>query len=410
MSRDFDNKKAKDNLSKTYYQTKWNKEAYQGSEPKSVRNFHFFERLHYGVIDDLNNSIVPKKSELTMIGGVRVLNIVADHYALMKLNLQAASSKGVFSQAGEVFGNLTGVSAYEDPEVRYGEYLGTILRFYNETHIPNIIGKHSIASYEDYVKYFFELILNSYDQTPITMTRWNTSINSNILHTGLAFSYANIGYNDNQQKIDQIIDNPHFGYFSNLCVNMGFSMSNRNPHILVYDVSSPAGSSIRTRYGINTLSDFFNTFFIKTFTLDNNLLYNAINIYYNKYVGQNPHIRISEIKCYKVVTEFKPLNPIPYNYRPFTDFEELVMYSRIRNREEGNPFDSVKMTQIARKIKKLLSTLDKPSALSYINGTFRDQVWNKDFGFHDGLMKLTGRTTTDTRRVDIGNQPPGRNR
>lgn len=408
MSRDFDNKKAEDTLSELFYQTKWKAEAYTGGEPLSVRNYHFFERLHYGVIDSLNNSIVPKKNELTTIGSVRVLNIVADHYALMKMNLKAAQGKGVFSQAGEIFGNLKGVEAYEDPEIRYGEYLSSILRFYNETHIPNIIGTNSIASYDDYVNHFFKLILETQDQTAITMTRWNTTINSNILHTGLAFSYADIGFNDNQAKIDFIVDNPHFQYFSNLCVNMGFCMANRNPHILVYDVSSPAGESIRTNYNINTLEDFFNRFYIRTYTLDNDLLYRYINIYYNKYVSQNPLLRFSEIKCMRVVTEFKSLNSVNPTKRPFSDTKELIMYARIRNVEEGRCFNPVKMRQIERKIKKMLSTLDKPSALRYINNMFRDQLWNKDNGYHDGIMKLRGKTVTDSRRLEVGRRPSGR--
>lgn len=406
MSRDFDNKKAEDTLSELFYQTKWKAEAYTGGEPLSVRNYHFFERLHYGVIDSLNNSIVPKKNELTTIGSVRVLNIVADHYALMKMNLKAAQGKGVFSQAGEIFGNLKGVEAYEDPEIRYGEYLSSILRFYNETHIPNIIGTNSIASYDDYVNHFFKLILETQDQTAITMTRWNTTINSNILHTGLAFSYADIGFNDNQAKIDFIVDNPHFQYFSNLCVNMGFCMANRNPHILVYDVSSPAGESIRTNYNINTLEDFFNRFYIRTYTLDNDLLYRYINIYYNKYVRKNFNIiPIVKVEACKTVTEYAKLDLVPTNQKLMSDNKELETYIHIRNTEEGEPYNSHKIKNIYKKSYNLYKRLDKPSAFSYINNMFRDQVWNKDYGYHDLVQQQKGQTQTEAQRQQTGGGP-----
>ena len=40
------------------------------------------------------------------------------------------------------------------------------------------------------------------------------------------------------------------------------------------------------------------------------------------------------------------------------------------------------------------------SAMGYINDMFRDQVWNKDHGYHDSLQKLRGKTTdTSGRRL-----------
>ena len=388
MSRDFDQKKANNILGEIFYQTKWATEAFENKQSKAIKTFGFFERTHYGVIDNRNNSVIPNPDQMVKKGDIRVFNIVADHITLMQTNLKNALATGVITQEGSVFGNLKGIEAYEDPKIRYGEYLGGILRFYNETHIPNVVGKYNITSYDDYVKYFFKFILETDNQIPITLTRWNTSIESNILHTGLAFSYSKIKFNNNQDKIDKIVDNKHFGYFSNLCLNMGFSISDRNPHILVYDISSPAGSVIRERYGIYNLDNFFNRYYINTYTLDNDLIYNNINIYYNKYVSKNPLVRKTTIKCMKPDSEFLINEPISYNKRPFTDSQELIMYSRIRNNEEGNPFNPVKMREIERKIKIFIKKLDKPSALSYINDVFRDQVWNKDFGYHDGLIKL----------------------
>ena len=154
MSRDFDQKKDDSTLAQVFYQSKFASEAYANVGTKPLKAFHFYERLHYGLIDDDNNSITPIKTELVYSGEGRVFNIVADHIKLMQTNLKAATSRGVFTQAGEIFGNLSIVKAYKDPELEYGEYLGSILRYYNETHIPITIGKYSIASYEDYVKHF----------------------------------------------------------------------------------------------------------------------------------------------------------------------------------------------------------------------------------------------------------------
>ena len=119
------------------------------------------------------------------------------------------------------------------------------------------------------------------NNTPLTMTKWNTTFNSSVLDSGLALSFFEMNYDDDQGKIDQIVDDSNFKYFHNICFNMGFSISKHNPNILVYDVNSPAGSSIRNSYGLYDLTSLFDNRYDKTYTLDNNILY--INIYlYNR--------------------------------------------------------------------------------------------------------------------------------
>ena len=191
------------------------------------------------------------------------------------------------------------------------------------------------------------------------MTRWNTSRRSSPLDTGLAFSYANIKFDRDQQKVDQIIDHPSFGYFKNLCLNMGFSIIHNIPNILLYDVASPATEGIRNSYGFYNLSAIFNSRFIKTYTVDNDMLYNNINIYYNKYVQANPQTKIVKIVCGQTTAEYITLSTTPLSNRPYTDVQELEMYCKIRNIEEGSPFSSQKEKNIFKKAKYFLKKLTK---------------------------------------------------
>ena len=169
-----------------------------------------------------------------------------------------------------------------------------------------------------------------------------------------------------------------------------------NPNILVYDLNGPAGESIRASYGLVNLDILFNNRFIKTYTLDNDLLYNKINIYYNKYVEKNYLNRVVEVQNCKTVSEYFTLEMIDLANRPYTDRQELKLYIEIRNMEEGSPFTKQKLDQIHTKANYLLKTLDKASAMSYTNSMFRDQVWNKDFGFHDIVTKQSGQTSKIT--------------
>ena len=407
MSRDFNStNKTNSTILRSGYRGKFNNYAYpedSDDSNKSIKKINFYERVHYGCIDHENNSVIPDEEFIVYTKNGRVFDFVADSYSLMRLNFGIALRKGLVSNEGSLVGNLDMVSSYSNPKVRYGRYLEGIFQYYNKTHIPSILGITSIASYEDYVKNFFKFFLDESKNIPLTMTKWNTSTNSSILDSGLAFSYADIPYDADQVKIDRIIDHPCFSYLKNLSMNMGFSIVHDNPNILVYDLNSPAGESIRYSYYMYNLSDIFNNRFIKTHTIDNTELYNNININYNKYVFQNPQIKIVSVKKCKTVSEYLTLQPVDVSRRPYSDLEEVYYYIQIRNTEEGNVFSPQKLSSIYKKAKYFYKKLDKPSAISYINNMFRDQVWNKNYGFHDAVAKLKANTTqTEAQRQQTG--------
>jgi len=234
------------------------------------------------------------------------------------------------------------------------------------------------------------------------LTSWNTSNRSSILDTGLAFSIFDLPYDADSRKVNEIIRNPNFEYFRSLCLNYGFSISDNNPNILVYDLESPAGKTIRNSYSLFSLSNIFSERYINTYTLDNDIIYNKINIYYNKYAQKNSLIRQPMVKNCKTVSKYHQLIPVPLSQRPFSDEQEIWQYIKIRNREEGSPFSPQKLKEIYKKAKYFYKTLDKPSAISYTNDMFRDQLWNKNNGFHDLKAKIEGKANLQSQRRQGG--------
>ena len=45
--------------------------------------------------------------------------------------------------------------------------------------------------------------------------------------------------------------------------------------------------------------------------------------------------------------------------------------------------------------------------MRYINSEYKDQVWNKDFGFHDLKAKFEGKTKTKSQQTQFGADPGG---
>ena len=401
MSRDFNSTNRSDTAWRFLSRAIWDVDAYpenNGLGGKSIKDFHFKERLHYGVIDNHNRSVIPNENFLVNVGTERVFDFVADSYSLAKLNCLAAINKGQLSP-DSILGNGLNVNlAYSNPKKNHGKYLNNILEYYNKTHIPNTLGNTSIASYKGYVNNFFNFFLTQDAISILTLTSWMTTNRSSILDTGLAFSFADIPYDEDQRKVDEIIDRPEFDYIQSLALNMGFSIMHYNPNIMVYDLSSPASRTIRTSYGLYNLNTIFNERYIKTYSIDNNIIYNKINLYYNKYVQKNSSNRVVSVKNCKTVSEYFNLDPVAQNRRLYTDEQELELYCKIRNKEEGSPFTTQKMKDIYKKAKYLMKKLDKDSGMSYIDNMFCDQVWNKNNGFHDLKRKLEGRTQTESQR------------
>tara|TARA_R100000030_G_scaffold97629_2_gene86741 strand:+ start:784 stop:2031 length:1248 start_codon:yes stop_codon:yes gene_type:complete len=408
MSRIFSSKnQTKPLIKRVLYRQKWNNTAYpqnRGLGKPVIKNNHFVERIHYGFVDNFNSPVIPNEDFMVNVENGRVFDFVADSYSLMKLSLVAAAERGVLTNDNGIFSNLRMIHSYSNPKIKYGEYLGDILQYYNETHIPFNIGNNSITQYNDYVNNFFKLFFEYEGGLPLTLSRWVTSTNSSILDTGVAFMYRDMDYDDDQRKEDDILSNRNFKYFQDLCMNMGFSILKDNPNILCYDLASPAGSSIRNKYNLFNLNYVFENRFIKTCFIDIDILFNNINIYYNKYVLKNPELKTFGIDLCGITTQsYHKLESINIDYRFPTEYE-LEMYIKIRNHEEGSPFQRAKLKTIYEKSIYFLKKLDKPSAIGYIDNSFRDQLWNKPHGFHDLRQKLKAKQT-EAQRQQAGGGP-----
>ena len=93
---------------------------------------------------------------------------------------------------------------------------------------------------------------------------------------------------------------------------------------------------------------------------------------------------------------------MPHSHRPYSDLKEIDLYIKIRNVEEGSPFSQAKLKDVYKKAKYFLIKVDKAEAIGYTNKVFRDQVWNKDFGYHDTKAKFEDKTQTQSQRQQVG--------
>jgi hypothetical protein len=399
MSRQFKKSQYMPSDSSWYYGAKWKTEAYTVNPiPKAIKDVGFVERIHYGVMDNNNYSIVPKEDRMVYLPGgdplssPRVFDFVADAWSVMRLNFTVACQKDLIQKQGAAFAELEVVQAYENPRLKYIKYLNNILDFYNKRYIIEIVGLNNITSYDDYVNHFFKMNERNGLGKPITLSGWLKSYGSSILDTGLAIKYFDIPPNDDQRKINEIIDHPSFDYFKNLCLNMGFSILKDTPNILLFDISSPAARPYLLRKNLLRLDTVFERNYDRSYIYDMDILYNNINLYYNRLVAIAPASQTVQVGCGKLVSSWTYRDNIDQLYRP--DGDTMLRHCLIlRNMEEGKPFTQQKLDAMYKKAKYFQNSFDTMRAMGYISSIFKEQVWNKDYGYSDLVRKLQNRTT-----------------
>jgi len=378
----------KNNLPTTLakYYNKMNWKVLSQPQTPSTRDLNFIENQYYGLIDTENYSVVPNEQWLSSLTPTepfeqhKALKFVVSAFNDLKQNYLRACQSGLIEKKLP-FGDLKVVKAYTPPRIKYDNHIGKLFTNFNTSYIPNVVGINNITSYDDYVNAFFRLISNSNQESAISLSKFNKTYSSSVLDSGLAINYFDISMDDDSQKTP-IIYAEGYKFFKKLCINYGFATLHDNPNILLFDISSPAAKKYLQNYGIANTVDLFSKCFIRTYNHDIQYINNNINLYYNKFVSLYPetietYIHCNKTKQNRIIREQKDyFHNISFDYM-------LEKYVMIRNKEESSPLSAGKERYIIKKAKYLQKAVDKTKALGYISKEFKDQVWNKEFGFHD---------------------------
>ena len=260
MSRDF---RGKNNLPKAsqlfYTRAQYQVEAYpenDGDGGKHVKDLLFFERMYYGMIDNNDNSIIPNEDFLAPLAAStnssigrapRAMDFVVRAFADLKRLFDRACASQQISKRNSIFAPFTPVRAYTSPKKDYEISLKKVLTAYNTQVLPNLYDMKNIITFDDYVKTFVDYLSKNPLDHIITLTKWCRSSQSSVFHSGLAIDIAGLDFDNDQAKIDSIIDDPVYPFYANAALNTGFSIMKNAPGVLVADLESP----LITRYVSN---------------------------------------------------------------------------------------------------------------------------------------------------------------
>jgi hypothetical protein len=385
-----------------YYRAKFEVDAY--SQPNAgenqIKDLTYFERQYYGTIDNRDYPIIPIEDNIVAtVGGKRVLNFVNDAFRIMKQRMTVAVEYNKISRSNQYFVNFNPVEAYQPPDGGYRTILENVLLNYNLKEIPNRVGLDRITSFDDYVKHFVKIISTEVNDGFYTESKWCRSPAASVFNSGLAISISDLRKGEDQEKINEFIDHPDFDYYLKLALNSGFAVSKDTPWVLVFDLASPAAAPFLGPYGVKSLDDIFNKFYLRTELNDIIILRNILYKYYNNFVIGNRVNRVNKSNCKKSYTEYHIREPLTIEKLDTLYPEEWFIdyYIDLRNAEEGSPYREQSLRSIKKIAKNYYKTLDRSSALGYIASRFVIQTWSKPYGYDDTLNKLSRREAEQVR-------------
>lgn len=369
------------------YKSQFNTESYDEEGPE-IFEFNIIEYQMYGAIDIEGSSIYPKNDQITNFQtsprellDFQAFDFVTRMYLDAKRNIQIAISLGELVNDNPLISNMEIVRAYEPPSVAYRSYLSLIMINFNERLKTNKTLLNNITSFDHYVKELMIFLSENYQNRPITFSGWLQSTENSLFSTGLAFSIADIPFDNDNQKYDEFMNSQMFPFYKRVMLNKGFKVWKHCPYVLVADLGSPAIAKYLNRNIEDTLDDYYN----KSYNIDYIYLYNNIIEYYNNLLIEIPYKIELNIGC---ITNKNVIFREPKTLLNLNHFFWINYYLDLRNIELGMVKGKSEIKKIKRYLKNLKNSLDNSDMIGYIDSMFRLETYRKSFGLTDSYRKL----------------------
>ncbi len=373
-----------------FERAKYRLEAFEEDYPH-VYDFGFAERTFYGRVNRLLEPVVVKEEFLKNItvsdqdvGTHKALNFVADQFRDMEQHFAKACRLGVIPIDDPVLSSLKIKRSYQSPLVGFEATSETEMnRILNE-----FIMKHKvhINNFKDFTRVFVDYYLYSDVTQTVILSDYMKSMNSNMLHSGLALDIAELDFSDDAQKEERMFNSPAFRYYMNITKQYGFRVDENNPGVIVSDLDSPVTADYRKKYRLFTVQSVFNKQYDKTALLDLHLLEGLLLKTYNVYVDLNPYNT-----SYKSCNDNTVASINNIKYKSNIEYNTLLLiYINMRNFFEGSPLSPSSRKQISQTAQSIAKH-DREKALLFIEDQFK-----AFYSQQDGSLTYFSKRTNNT--------------
>ena len=356
-----------------------------GYIPKNVIDFNFCDRVFYGRVDNVNDTIYVNESRLSIIPqegeSYFVLNFVERQFDLFKKKFKQATSLGLIPSNDPYFSDVKAYRGYEDPINLYKIHTSDLILTFNERVDP-----YEIKTYEDWVDAFIKFQKRNGPQFATTLSGFQRTNDSNIFTSGLAISIADLDCGDDTQKSQFFLENNILEFYTKVAMQFGFYVHKGCPWILVSDLNSPSTILYRENLGLSTGFETFSDFSYKCYEEDLLYLKNILENGYLEFVYNNPFIKEFDLKCDKTYKNIIERDSY-INNNIYNNIFYINKYITFKNIEEYNYLNEPEEARVKKKAEIFAKKLDNSRAMDYINTQFKASYKTRSGTLNDLLDK-----------------------
>ena len=233
-------------------------------------DFNFGEKYLYGRVDRDFISMEPSRimSRFSTIpnssndsGRVQVMSFVGEAFFGLSRHFRKSIQIGAIRSQDPYLSNLIAYTGYQDPKRAYEKYLGSLT---NAMSIHKRNKGIEITNFEQFISFLKDFSMSVRRTYPVTKTGFIKSRLNPIIGNGLTIEVSDLSYINDDQKINNFINSPNFGYFLNACNSYGFMVDISAPWRLVADLDSVAMQGYASKYGYTSTNAVINFAFSKT--------------------------------------------------------------------------------------------------------------------------------------------------
>jgi hypothetical protein len=332
------------------------------NQVSSLVSFFFAEKSLFGKVDLNFVPIIPRSDSLkgfkqldNSSENIKAISFVTDAFEAMSQQFKKSLQTGQLNPNDPYLTNLKVYKGYKNYNAEYINYQEQLL-----LSLKKNMDVKNVLNFDDFVKELITTISNVTKIYPMSIPAYTKSTRNSFTNTGLCIEIADVGYDNDEQKISDFVNSKNWNFYVNTCNSYGFMIDTNTPWRLIADIDSIAMLGYAQRYGFSSSQDILTTAFRATHNSYFNQLPQRLLQMYNRIVPENI---ITEDRCGPVTvkTERYTLESLQENY---SEEYFLKFYFNLRFTEEENYFSEAQKNRIIKDCLGIARTVDRRLAIS----------------------------------------------
>lgn len=344
--------------------------------PGVFRNFWFIENMYYGKIDRLHRFLIPRQEKIKPVqldGGdtIFLFDFAAEAVVDLLKEHKKGLSSGKISKEDDTLSVLRPKNGYTNPLLGY-ELL--IKQLFDNIYPKIVLREAEINDFNDFIDTFLDLFYEQKEKLPISLTGFVSSRHSPLTMTGIFLEVTDLTYDNDQNKIDNIIDNRNFLFFIKNSIKHGFLIDSNAPARICANLGSVEMERYLRKYNSSSES-VFEDYYSLSYIRDIDYIFQYLINLYNKFISFRPFIRKEIIDSryghdpYRFVQRRIQMTKKSFDLKYNNEYK-LNLYIDIRNHECDYRYEQALIMSIKQNAKSFLNTGTFEDALTYVNHQF----------------------------------------